>query len=102
MSGWRDESFDGAHLAEFEIALIQQFVVRKVEQLKELIGEGFSHPVADGSGIAVRAAQRLRDNFVDDAEAHQVLGGDFQGCRRIGNLGWVVPENRGASFRGNH
>ena len=54
--GLRDESFDGAHLAEFEVALVQEFVVREIEQLKELIGEGFGHPVADGFGFTVRSA----------------------------------------------
>ena len=38
-----DQSFDGAHLAKFEIALVQEFVVREIEKLKELIGEGVSY-----------------------------------------------------------
>ena len=51
--------------------------------------------------IAVGAAGRLRDDSVDDAEAHHVLRGDLHVGRRFLRLGGIAPQDRGGAFGRN-
>ena len=53
-------------------------------------------------GIAMRAAKRLGDDAVDDAERLQVGGRDLHRFGRIGRLVGRPPQDRRAAFRRNH
>src|SRR3546814_6868888 len=48
------------------------------------------------------AAQRLRNDVVDDTEAQQVLGRQAQSLGRLLRLLAGAPENRGAAFWRDH
>src|SRR3546814_577395 len=62
--------------------------------------------VADRGGsllaTAMGAAQRLRNDVVDDTEAQQVLGRQAQSLGRLLRLLAGAPENRGAAFWRDH
>src|SRR3546814_1730211 len=51
---------------------------------------------------AMGAAQRLRNDVVDDTEAQQVLGRQAQSLGRLLRLLAGAPENRGAAFWRDH
>ena len=57
------------------------------------------HARHDGARIAVRAAQRLGHDLVDDAESLQILRREFQPRRRLLGLARIRPQNRRAALR---
>ena len=50
----------------------------------------------------MRAAERLGNDSVDDAELDQVLGGDLHARRRLLRARGIAPENRGGRFGRGH
>ena len=75
------ESADDTDLTEFLIPLRDELVGGQLNQGIELVGQCLGNPVTHGSGFTMRAAQRFRNHFIDDAESDQILGGHFQrGC----------------------
>ena len=54
------------------------------------------------AGVAMRAACRLADDDVDDAEAHQILRGDLHVRCRVLRLCGVAPQDRRCALRRNH
>ena len=49
-------------------------------------------------GKGVHVAVVLLHDAVDDAQAQQVVGGEAQRLRRLGRLGAVLVEDRGAAL----
>ena len=81
LGSYRYESADDTDLTEFLIPLRDELVGRQFNQGIQLIGQGLGDPIAHGPGVTMRAAQRFRNHFIDDAESDQILRGHFQrGC----------------------
>src|SRR5690606_19852801 len=76
-----------------------QFVAAAAGEILECIGDHRSGPLNDGIGIAVRAADGLGDDAVDDPQRFQVFGGDLHIGRRFLGAGAVAPQDRGGTFR---
>ena len=48
--------------------------------------------------VAVRAAIWFRNNFIDDAEFHQIVRRQFECLGRLGGVSSIFPQNGGAGF----
>ena len=72
------------------IALGKDLLSRKVGQVEELVGEGFTDTVADGFRFTLGAAQRFRDDVVDYAEFKEILRRHFQRGGGIRDLCGIV------------
>jgi hypothetical protein len=86
------------HRAEFLITQINQLILGEFHELDKI----FFHTRLDVPGrffrIAVRAAERLPDDLVNDAEPQKVLRRQLQGIGRFGRLSAAFPKNRGTPF----
>src|SRR5712692_7847093 len=66
------------------------------------VGESFLQALCHRRRIAMCAAQRLVDDFVDQSESLQTAGGDAERFRRLRRPVGALPQNRSAAFRRNH
>src|SRR5882724_3008874 len=65
-------------------ALLDEFLGALVGKTAQGVGQSALEVLRHGGGIAMRAAERLVDDLVDQAEGFQPARGDAQGLRRLG------------------
>src|SRR5690242_7167325 len=88
-----------AHIEVFFPPLRPEAGAVLAAELGERRFDGVSQAL-DGPGpVAMRPAQGLRHDFVDDTELEQVVGGHLQRLRRLLRLGAIAPEDGGAALR---
>src|SRR5258708_7898011 len=83
-------------------ALLDEFLGALVDQTAQGLGQSALEVLRHGGGIAMRAAERLVDDLVDQAEGLQPAGGDAQRLGRLGRLVRALPQDRRAALRRNH
>src|SRR5512139_3627698 len=76
----------------------QQGVERRLAQLGEGVGERAAHVLEHGVPVALRAAQRLFDDAVDQPVGLQAVGGDAEGFGGNRSLVRALPQDRGAAL----
>src|SRR6185312_7838419 len=81
---------------------IAQFVRPQVVKRLERPADRLARRGDRGVGVAMRAAERLGDDAVDNAEPDQVLSGDLHARRRLLRAGGIAPEDRGGRFGRGH
>src|SRR5262249_30365564 len=101
---WTDAtaSFSSARGEFLELAITEQLVFARFEERVEglllhvvqCLGQGLLERRHHGRVVAVRAAERLGDDLVDQAQRLQPLGRDTQRLRRFFGVTGVLPENR--------
>src|SRR2546426_8243398 len=89
----------GHHALE---ALLDQLFGLFLLQLLERLGERLAQRLRGGLGVAVRAAERLGHDLVDQPERLQPAGGDSQHVGRLGRLVGAAPQDRRAALRRDH
>src|SRR5206468_4231094 len=93
---------EDADLAVFLVAAVEKSVERDVDELAEVAEE---EGLESGGGlamVAVGAAERLRDDLVDDPEAEQVLAGELERGGGLGGVFATFPEDRRTAFGADH
>ena len=75
LRGHWDKPADDADFAEFLVAFGDESIGRQFDQRVELIGQRLGDTVAHSSRVTVGTAERLWNDFVHDAESHEVLRG---------------------------
>ena len=90
-----------SHRGEFLIAVVEEFFERFFFETLDFLDNRGLDGLRRGNGIGVRAAFGFGDDAVNDAEAFQILGGDFQRFRGGGGKFAVAPQNGGATLRRN-
>src|SRR5258708_15403181 len=88
-----------AHVAEFLVAGMEEFLNALIGENKELALEGVAENFGGGFVVAVGAAVWLGDNFVDDAEVFEVGGHDLHGDGGGFGFGGVAPDDGCTAFR---
>src|SRR2546423_11670848 len=81
----------------FEPAFHQLLRLLLLDLLQRL-GERALERLRGDRGVAVRAAERLGHDLVDEADGLQAVGGDTECFCRLGRHLGAPPENRGAAF----
>src|SRR5688572_3240146 len=101
----------GLALARFlELAMAHQALKPLLDELARLfllqllqrLGERFLERLRRGLRIAVRAAERLGNDLVDQAERLQAVRGDAERLGRLGRHLGAAPQDRGAAFGRDH
>ena len=91
-----------AHVAEFFVAGVNQFIGGMVGEGQELALEDFAEEFRGGFVIAVGASIGFGNNFVDDAKFHEVVGHNFHGDGGGFSFGRIAPDDGGAAFGRDH
>src|SRR5262249_20551762 len=71
-------------------------------QLLEGVGERLLQGLGRGLRVAVRAAERLGNDLVDEAEGLQAAGGDAERLGGVGRHGRITPQDGRAALGRNH
>src|SRR5258706_11208086 len=82
--------------AKFGVAMLKPFISRHFFQFLEMLEQTFAYGIRHFLVVGMSAAERLGDNFIDQAQPEQVFGGDFQGLGGFGSGGAIFPYNCGA------
>ncbi len=88
--------------AYFSAAAADQLLGADLPQLADVADQGLAERLAGRVGIQVGAAQRLRDDLVDDLEPEQVVGRELQRLGGALPLAGVLPQDRGAALGRDH
>src|SRR5882672_6291261 len=83
-------------------ALLDEFLGTLVGETAQSVGQSALEVLRHRSGVAMRAAERLADDPVDQTEGLQPAGGDAQRLCRLGRPVRALPQDRGSAFRRNH
>src|SRR5262249_7125019 len=79
-------------------ALFDELLRLLFAQLPERLGERLAQRLGGGLRVAVRAAQGLRDDLVDEPEGLQAARGDAERLGGVGRHLGAAPQDRGATF----
>src|SRR2546427_13219375 len=71
--------------------LLDEFLGTLVGKTTQRVGESFLQALGHGRRIAMRAAQRLVDDLVDQTEGLQTAGSDPERFRRLRRPGGALP-----------
>src|SRR5512139_3269499 len=93
---------EGAIRPQALITRSQQRIGRLLAQFGQSVGECAAHRLEHGVPVALRTAQRLLDDAVDQAVGLQAVGGDAQGFGGDRSLVGTLPQDRGATLGGDH
>src|SRR5258706_7895393 len=90
-----------AERAEFTVPALASLLGGQVLDFSQVALDRLAHGGGGAGRVRVRAARRLGNDLVDDAEVLHVAGGDLHGFRRVLLARRVLPENGGAALRGD-
>src|ERR1700730_4582979 len=91
-----------AHAPEFFVAGVDQFLGALVRKGEQLAFENVAKELCGAFVIVVRTAFGFGNNFVNDAEFHQVFGDDLHRNGSGFGFGGVAPDDSGTTFGRDH